>query len=168
MTILTIDSVSTVARKELKKILLSKNGFYAMDMEPRYDDISHIFYCVSKFFETMTNEGIYIFPLSLVYLSKTEIYNVVMDLIKNIMPSSTFQLIVLINGDENEALDEMFDIGDKNLLSLQEIKDIKQYIRDEEVPHKSMLTYHLNKIIRSESLSFIASQICINKYNILK
>ncbi|AAC96779.1 hypothetical protein PBCV1_A411R [Paramecium bursaria Chlorella virus 1] len=170
MTILTIDSVSTVARKELKKLLLNKNGVYAMDMEPRYDDISHIFYCLSKFFETMTNEddSVYIFPLSLVYLSKTEIYSVVMDLMKNIIPPNTSQLIVLIDGDENEALSEMFDIGDKNLLSLQEIKDIKQYIHEEEVPQKSVLTNHLNKVIRSESLSFIASQICIDKHSILR
>ncbi|APC25716.1 hypothetical protein BST79_gp203 [Only Syngen Nebraska virus 5] len=163
MTILTIDSVSADARKELKKMLLSKNGFYAMNVEPKYDDISHIFHCVSKFFDTMTNndDAVYIFPLSLVYLSKTEIYDIVIELIKNILPPSTLQILVLINGDENDALGEMFDAGDKNLLSLQEIKDIKHYINDQE-PYKSILSQSRNKIIRDDSLSFIVSQIIVS------
>jgi len=163
MTILTIDSVSADARKELKKMLLSKNGFYAMNVEPKYDDISHIFHCVSKFFGTMSNndDAVYIFPLSLVYLSKTEIYDIVIELIKNIIPPSTLQIIVLISGDENDALCEMFDAGDKNLLSLQEIKDIKRYINDQE-PHKSILSHSRNKIIRADSLSFIVSQIIVS------
>jgi hypothetical protein len=132
MTILTIDSVCSDARREFRKLLMTKRRIIPCSPEPNYNDVSSVLSSVSTFSKSVKEDGnIYIFPISLVFLSRFEGYDLVMELLKALHLDEHEQIAICIDGNVNDALAEMFEHDSKCLLTLDDLRENRSIITGE-------------------------------------
>lgn len=139
MTILTIESLRTSLDHALRKMLSTRRGFVVSDSIVNYDDPSSIFSAVTSFvsLKSGTSDGIFVFPLSLIRLSRSEYFDITMDLIRTLRITDDDQLIVCIDGDPNDALFEHFETDDV-LMTLDEIHELRKLISSEDDDVRTM------------------------------
>jgi hypothetical protein len=131
MIIITVDSVTADLEKKTRSILSSMDNIVSINAEPKYDDISSIVSCVSDFFQIINENknSNYVFPVSLLALYNTEMFDVVLRLVESICKRFHIKHVsILIDGDENIALEEIIDERYKILLSLEDLKQRKRFI----------------------------------------
>jgi len=133
MTFLTIESLRSSLDHALRKMLSSKRGFIVCESTINYDDVSSIFSAISSFasLKTDTSDSVFVFPLSIIQLSRSEYFDVAMDLIRALGISDDDQLIVCIDGDPNDVLFEQFEHDDV-LMTLEEIRALRELVNSEE------------------------------------
>jgi len=141
MTILTIDSVCSDARREFRKLLMTKRRIIPCPPEPNYNDVSSVLSSVSTFANSVKEDGnIYIFPLSLVFLSRFGGYDLVIELLEALHLDEHEQIAVCIDGNVNDALAEMFEQESKCLLTLDELRENRSIIIGESTNPKHIFS----------------------------
>jgi hypothetical protein len=150
MVIATVESVCSSLRGEFLKLLYAKKNVVPCASEPNYADVSSVISSVAAFLQTVKNDdALYVFPLSLVMLSRTEAYGIVMKLMEAAGIRKHGQLIVCIDGNINDALAEMIDNGDKVLLTLDELHENREVILRGVSPKMVFSTRHV--VVRAPS-----------------
>ena len=141
MTILTIDSVCSDARREFRKLLMTKRRIVPCPPEPNYIDVSSVLSSVSTFANSVKEDGnIYIFPLSLVFLSRFGGCDLVIELLEALHLDEHEQIAVCIDGNVNDALAEMFEQESKCLLTLDELRENRSIIIGESTNPKHIFS----------------------------
>lgn len=133
---------------ELRRILASKHGYIVCPSPRDYDSASRIISRVAKSSTMMTDDGTttIVLPFSIVFLKRTEIYDLVKKLLAALGVTKRKHIMLLADGDENCALEEMFDDGDVGW-TLEELSDIRSDISAEDIPRDWFISEN-NTIVR--------------------
>ena len=135
MIVITVDSVTHEDEKKMRSILTSCSNVISINSEPRYDNFSSVLSCIADFFNVITtsktHDKMYVFPVSIISLYNTEMYDVVVNLTKLMFSKipPVRNISVLIDGDENSMLEYIFNTRQKTLISLEELKERRDMIR---------------------------------------
>jgi hypothetical protein len=156
MFFVTIDCVTNGSERKARSMLSSIDKSRSINEEPKYDDFSSVLSCISNFFHMVYNDSIndkiYIFPVSLVSLYNTEIYDIAVNLTKLMLKniSNVYHISLMVDGDENVALEDIINNRYKSLLSLEELKERRNMIRGIlPIPYsisESVSTIHLESL----------------------
>lgn len=144
---MTIESMTHAKDVELRRILASKHGYIVCPNPRDYDSVSRIISRVAKSATVMTDSTTtVVLPFSIVFLKRTEIYDLVKKLLTALGVTKRKHIMLLVDGDENCALEEMFDGGDAGW-TLEELSNIRADIAAEDIPMDWFISEN-NKIIR--------------------
>ena len=124
MFVVTVDAMTLEDERAAKRSLM---GTYT---EPRYDDFSSVASCIGGFFEPPRPHGMSVFPVSFVTLYGTETYDLVVELVSLLAKTcdDIIHVAVLLDGDENDALEELFANDLKIDVSIEDLKERREMI----------------------------------------
>lgn len=147
---MTIESMTHAKDVELRRILASKHGYIVCPSPRDYDSVSRIISRVAKSATVMTemtdSTTTVVLPFSIVFLKRTEIYDLVKKLLTALGVTKRKHIMLLADGDENCALEEMFDGGDVGW-TLEELSNIRSDIAAEDIPGDWFISEN-NTIVR--------------------
>lgn len=146
---MTIESVTHAKDVELRRILASKHGYIVCPSPRDYNSVSRIISRVAKsatMMMMMTHGTTVVLPFSIVFLKRTEIYDLVKKLLAALGVTKRKHIMLLADGDENCALEEMFDDGDIGW-TLEELSNIRSDISAEDIPRDWFISEN-NTIVR--------------------
>lgn len=131
MTIMTIESMTYAKDLEMRRMLVLKPRFVVFPNQDRYISASSVISSIALFAETIrsTKESgvIFVFPFSMIKLKTTEIYRLAMKLINALGVHTQKHILVCIDGDENSALEELFDLENCNT-TLDDLRHMRRII----------------------------------------
>jgi len=131
MTVMTIESMTYAKDLEMRRMLVLKPKFVIFPNQNKYVSASSVISSISLFAETIRstkeNGVIFVFPFSMIKLKSTEMHGLAIKLINALGIHTQKHIIVCIDGDENHALEELFDFENCDT-TLEELKHMRKLI----------------------------------------